>query len=1028
MAMAFLGSPAPFLFSSFTVALLASKLVHLLAHFATIPIAAFVAYLPTFLFFDLLAILVLRLLLQNSRGGFFLIPVSIGALISFVAVGGAAAQLGFYAQTNGELQWRDAQAYANKEGLEVLLSGSVPLFCFTVAIYAVGFVLRNFLHSAIGNLMQSFGEDLLSALRWLAKLREAAGLRYRRYHAQKRRGSHPVDGHDDEGVASAEMLLRNGTPRISEDHSDTSTLMGDSYAEKGYEHERPERRRNCGRLPAWIGLFLASLYLTIAHIVRPSRPYNYMSITLPISMLDVFKTNADYCTLQLSINDNPWPFPEMISEDQWEEPGANSKGWAPGSNSTLAEEYRQRTPHWLPEILPRGFFRWDPMRFKKGFLGSHRPHGPHLPPFCAGLPKEEPFYNPINDPLKITNLDEDILEPLRAPLADGSVKIKNVVLVLMESLRQEFWPIQQGSEPWKNIMKSHDGESEEAKEKINELLSQMAPHIEQITGLSGNFKNPSGKDYPKAPTHWDDQTEEGFGGVNIRGAYTAATMSTKSFGSVHCGAWPMPVEKFDEADTDSYQPCIPQVLDLFNRARVEGASTDDYRDQEWVPALFEAEIEEYDRQEVFDQKVGFKHIVTRKQIEESSGFNASDVLYQKVNYFGYPEPVLKPHISDFVRKAVANDQRIWMSHFTSTTHHTWETPADFEHHDYLPTKSSARWHTDFNKYLNTVRYHDKWMGELMQLFDDLGMTNETLIVFIGDHGQAFKEDYHKTTTYESPHVTNFRVPITFRHPHLPRMQIEANTTSISVLPTILDLLVNSGSLNERDTEMAADLVQDYEGQSLVRPYKAKDGKRRAWNFSVINSGAGMLTVSSADVPYKLNMPLEKVFEYMVSNLAEDPMERKAVTAWTYEDMVKKVQKAMGDDAKEWAEEAVAIGKWWSKERKRLWRYRTLPFYPGMKGLVDQDHEHGPHGHGPPGHGPPGHGPPGHGPPDHGPPGHGPPGHGPFGHGPPDHGPPGHGPPPPDHGFRSIDRAFDQGPPPPPPPPRSRYHKRATEPL
>lgn len=80
--MAFLGSPAPFFFSSFTVAILASKAVHLIAHFSTVPFSAFIIYLPTFLIYDLLAVFVLRLLLQNSRGGFWLIPVSIGSLIS----------------------------------------------------------------------------------------------------------------------------------------------------------------------------------------------------------------------------------------------------------------------------------------------------------------------------------------------------------------------------------------------------------------------------------------------------------------------------------------------------------------------------------------------------------------------------------------------------------------------------------------------------------------------------------------------------------------------------------------------------------------------------------------------------------------------------------------------------------------------------------------------------------------------------------------------------------------------------------
>lgn len=79
-----LGSPIPFLFSSFTVAILASKTVHLVAHFPTVPLSAFILYLPTFFFFDVLAIFVLRLLLQTARGGFFLIGVVLGGFISCV--------------------------------------------------------------------------------------------------------------------------------------------------------------------------------------------------------------------------------------------------------------------------------------------------------------------------------------------------------------------------------------------------------------------------------------------------------------------------------------------------------------------------------------------------------------------------------------------------------------------------------------------------------------------------------------------------------------------------------------------------------------------------------------------------------------------------------------------------------------------------------------------------------------------------------------------------------------------------------
>ncbi|WP_457824649.1 hypothetical protein, partial [Staphylococcus aureus] len=72
-----------------------------------------------------------------------------------------------------------------------------------------------------------------------------------------------------------------------------------------------------------------------------------------------------------------------------------------------------------------------------------------------------------------------------------------------------------------------------------------------------------------------------------------------------------------------------------------------------------------------------------KQLEAGPYFDKSNVLYHKVNYFGYPEPVLKPYITEYIRNATANNQRIFMSHFTSTTHHAWDTPKDFPHVRYI---------------------------------------------------------------------------------------------------------------------------------------------------------------------------------------------------------------------------------------------------------------------------------------------------------------------------------------------------------
>lgn len=73
-----------------------------------------------------------------------------------------------------------------------------------------------------------------------------------------------------------------------------------------------------------------------------------------------------------------------------------------------------------------------------------------------------------------------------------------------------------------------------------------------------------------------------------------------------------------------------------------------------------------------------------------------------------------------------------MSHFTSTTHHPWGTPADYPQEQYFADKGLVAKHEDMNKYLNAVRYVDTWLGEMMQVLEDSGIANETLVVLVGD--------------------------------------------------------------------------------------------------------------------------------------------------------------------------------------------------------------------------------------------------------------------------------------------------------
>ena len=152
------------------------------------------------------------------------------------------------------------------------------------------------------------------------------------------------------------------------------------------------------------------------------------------------------------------------------------------------------------------------------------------------------------------------------------------------------------------------------------------------------------------------------------------------------------------------------------------------------------------------------------------------------------------------------------------------------------------------------------------------------------------------------------------------MQITANTTSLSILPTILDLLVSTRSLNEKDSDIASDLMNEYEGQSLIRPFKPSHNGRQAWNFGLINPGGEILSVGSAAVPYRFILPLTDDFEYKFIDREKDPEELNIIAEWEADMLVDHVRNEHGEHAANWVSEAHQVGRWWIAERERLWDY------------------------------------------------------------------------------------------------------------
>ena len=98
---------------------------------------------------------------------------------------------------------------------------------------------------------------------------------------------------------------------------------------------------------------------------------------------------------------------------------------------------------------------------------------------------------------------------------------------------------------------------------------------------------------------------------------------------------------------------------------------------------------------------------------------------------------------------------------------------------YLPDTPIAR--AELAQYYQSISRVDQGVGRLTALLKEAGVYDETLIIYISDHGIAFPGA--KTTVYEP----GLRVPLIVRHPDTDGGQVnEALVSLVDITPTILD--------------------------------------------------------------------------------------------------------------------------------------------------------------------------------------------------------------------------------------------------
>jgi hypothetical protein len=147
---------------------------------------------------------------------------------------------------------------------------------------------------------------------------------------------------------------------------------------------------------------------------------------------------------------------------------------------------------------------------------------------------------------------------------------------------------------------------------------------------------------------------------------------------------------------------------------------------------------------------------------------------------------------------------------------------------------------------------------------------------------------------------------------------------MTILPTVLDLLISTNSLNDESTAIAKYMLPEYEGQSLIRPFRPIRFGRQQWNFGVVNPGGTHLSVVSSAHPYRLVLPICEPSPYTFSWPERDPMETDTSQSWEGGQKLKgAVESKWGEDAAKWVEEAEKIGGWAIWEGRRRWGYDTI---------------------------------------------------------------------------------------------------------
>ncbi|KAF4443165.1 hypothetical protein F53441_11474 [Fusarium austroafricanum] len=837
----------PFIFTFAVSALFAAKLAHIHSHRSAVAPARLFAFFGTFFIQDIIVLLSIRLLLDHWSPNHWIahyVATVLAGLLIFYNVALSLISITFYLVSGAEIHWRNMNLVSDPTSQKIFLSGLVTMIIVASILLVITWLLQNVVYKVFG-----WGADIIHYPWRLARTATNRFLKKRNIYSP---------------IAEPEPAEVSGEYDDADDDS-----IPEEFFDMGKEGSQTIYSRLSQRMRNTFGLRVQPSTVRRIHFGLPYFAWGFLTILLLGLSLG---RPRDMSLKFLSWTTGLLPFIDVSST-------------APLLDQ-LASHYETGIQHEWDDISALA----TPPKF------DWLPKGKPLAGFEDWYTPDELHYNAAKDPQKISNLDQPVLDELKDALKD--IKVKHVVLFLLESTRNDVWPLKKDGPIWNKFQESYA--DKKVPKEAAETLASMMSTARYITG-----------DYDDG---FDHKEKPKRGGPHFTSAYTSGTYTLKSIVGTLCGLNPLIADFNLDYKRHIYQPCLPHIFEAMNKA--EGSEA-------WKSYFFQTATIHYDNHDKLMRAIGFpgENIQDRDSLRDKNATHGP-LEIEDINYFGFQEDPLEDYIKDAFDDAKKNDGRVFLTHITSTSHHEYGVPKNVTIHDFGEGKDIA----ETSHYVNAENYDDGWIRKVLNRLDKEGVANETLVVFLGDHGVSLIEN-GKASPYYNPSVGADHVPMVFSHPGLPAFDVNTAVHSTQVLPTILDLMLETDSLDGVSKQAAESLVKNYEGQSLLRPTQLTNNKtgQAYWTFTVVNPGRAILNVRDPRFPDRhLSIPLVDNTEWRLSDLSVDPLEKDAVQAFDFLSFLNQVEKKWGREWAEWVEEGAFMTRWHVQENGKRWRYERNP--------------------------------------------------------------------------------------------------------